>query len=637
MQRETSTVRRDRRPASIHTERRGVFIVIAALCLMVCMTLIAFGIDSGMISLTKTQMQSATDSAALAAAMEITDAITNAGANVTDVFAYAQQQARDEAVKVAQLNGVYVNGSVDVEFGRRTTDAAGNYQFDWSPSGDQVNVVKVIARRDNANQAAPDGRVAGMFSRVFDKDGTAIRTESISYIEPRDMVVVHDFSRSMNFDSYFNTEASTNLPQGQLEANLQLAWSDLNTPLGSLPATPDYCSKKQTTSGAYAIVTFKGTSVAITTNTKIKSVKLYFESNSSTSQTFTISNETTMTGTWAGTSGNSGKRIDKVDVVIRKMGSTTQSWTLPSHVYDTATVQAAFGLTSVTWPWAAGSWAEYVSFVKTNAGLYNYGYRDKYGGMTLMCYLFKSLPSQNQCKDLWKVRHYPFSSIKEGHELLCDYLADLGLDDHIGMVSYDWSHRVEKTLSSSTNPEFPNVDISAKPISSDYAAVKKLMHYKQAAYYSHFTNMPGGMKDAVALIDAYKREGSRPTIILMTDGNGNVMDSGENSAPVDNWNWNKLFDYDGDGKLDYQSDDQIAKCTLNYVKQAADKGYTVHAISVGVDADTELLQAVAWMGKGYYIHVPGGTSVSQMEAEIKAAFVKIAAAVPPARLISTGK
>ncbi|MFO0919539.1 MAG: hypothetical protein U0872_14665, partial [Planctomycetaceae bacterium] len=75
-----------------------------------------------------------------------------------------------------------------------------------------------------------------------------------------------------------------------------------------------------------------------------------------------------------------------------------------------------------------------------------------------------------------------------------------------------------------------------------------------------------------------------------------------------------------------------ACATLKYVKSAVDKGYTVHAISVGVDADRNLLKAVAWLGNGYYIEVPGGTDIAQKEADVKAAFAKIASAVPPARL-----
>ncbi len=610
--------------------RRGVFIVVGALCLVACMMFVAYSVDIGLISFTKTKMQNATDTAALAAAMEITNAISTAGPNVSDVFAYAQTQSRTAAQTVASLNGIYIDKNVDVLFGRRYYNtSSASYQTDWNAAANQTNAVKVIARRTGANTSAPDGKVPGMFSVVAGQTGTSVQTESIAYIEPRDMVVVHDFSRSMNFDSTFSDETVTRLTQAQIEANLALMWSDIQPlTLGTMAFTPQYMSQTKSNTGANGVVTFKNTSVDITTNTKIKTVKLTF-SNSAT-QSFSISNETTVSGSWAGTGSNAGKSIVQVDLTIRKVGSTSQSWTLSSHQYNSTTIAAAFGLTG-TYPYAGGSWSNYISFVQTNGGLGLYNYNHKYGGMTWLCYVMYAQPSFASTKDLWKTRHYPFTAIKEGHELLCDFLTNLGFDDHVGMVSYDSTHRVETTLSGTG---MPTVNISANPITNDYASVKALMHYKQAAHYSNATNMTGGLKDSITLLDNYKRTGSRPAILLMTDGNGNTLDSGESSTLPTGWDWNALFDYDGNGTGDYTTSDNYAKATLKYVKQAVDKGYTVHCISVGADADRNLLKAIAFLGKGYYIDVPGGSSVNDMQDQVKAAFTKIAAAVPPARLVS---
>jgi hypothetical protein len=239
--------------------------------------------------------------------------------------------------------------------------------------------------------------------------------------------------------------------------------------------------------------------------------------------------------------------------------------------------------------------------------------------------------SHDETEDLWKTRHYPFHAIKQGHELLCQYLADLGFDDELGMVSYDSNHRIETSINDS-DPETPNVDISSDPVTSDFESVRKLMHYKQASHYSNSTNMAGGLKDGIAMLDAHKRGGSRQAILLMTDGNGNTLDSGESGSLPSGWNWNELFDYNGDGVADYTTSNTSARCTLKYVKEAVDKGYTVHAISVGVDGDSNLLRAVAWLGNGHFVLVPGGQSVSDMEETVKAAFAKIASAVPAARL-----
>lgn len=611
--------------------RRGVFLVIAALCLAVVMTFVAFSVDTGIISLTKTKMQNGTDTAALAGAMEITYAISNAGTDVQDVFEYAKAQATAKAVQVAEMNSVYVDPAQDVVFGRRYRNSpTGDFQFDWNPASNQINCIKVIARRDNPDEEAPDGKVPGLFTGMFREHGSALKTESIAYIEPRDLVVVHDFSRSMNFDSYYTDEVSTPLPLAIIQQNLKMVYDDLApSGLGNMPYEGVYAWQTKSNTNASATVTYKGTSVDITTNTGIKSVIVYFENSGS--QTFNISNNTTKTGTWAGTGSNNNKRINKVDVTILRVGSTSQTWALTNYNYDASAVINAFNMGS--YPYSSGSWANYVSFVKTNAALNNYGYRDKYGGNTFVCYVLRSIPSYADCKDLWKTRHYPFHAIKEGHQILCEFLKELGFDDYVGMVSYDNSHRIETKLETN-NPAFPAVDITSTPLTNDYDAVNKLMKYKQAAHHSFATNMSGGLKRAIQLIDNHKRMGSRPAILLMTDGNSNTLDSGENGALPQGWSWNALFDYDGNGSADFSTNNVQQTAVLKYVKQAVDKGYTVHAISVGNDADRNLMKAVAWLGNGYWVDVPGGMTALDMEEDLREAFAKIASAVPPARLVN---
>jgi Flp pilus assembly protein TadG len=611
--------------------RRGVFLVITAICLAAVMTFVAFSVDMGIISLTKTRMQNATDSSALGAAMEITSAIENAGADVADVFVYAQAQAKAKAIQMASLNGVHVDES-DIVFGRRYDDANGDYQYDWNPAGYQVNCVKVTAARDNPDTNAPNGQVPGLFTGMFKSTGTTVSTSSISYIEPRDIVVVHDFSRSMNFDSYFSSEVGTPLPNATIETNLQTVYDSLlPTGLGNMTYAPQYASQTLSNTGAWATVTYKGKIISVTANTAIKSVKLLFNSSGSQSQTFTISSNSTLSGSWQGTGGNSTKRVVKAEITIRRVGSTTQNWSLTAFSYDSNAVINHFSLG--TFPYPGGSWSNYVNYVQTETALDGPGYRDMYGGKTFTCYVMRHCPSYSQCKDLWRTKHYPFHAIKEGHEMLCTFLEDLGFDDYVGMVSYDTSHRIEKSIVSD-HAEIPSVDISANPLTSDYDSVNKLMKYKQAAHYSSSTNMAGGLKRSLELIDAHKRSGSRPAIILMTDGNSNTLDSGEDGALPSGWDWAALFDYDGNGSADYSTSSSQKTAVLKYVKQAVDKGYTVHAISVGNDADRDLLEAVAYLGNGYWVNVPGGMSASDMEDELEEAFIKIASDVPPARLVN---
>ena len=46
------------------------------------------------------------------------------------------------------------------------------------------------------------------------------------------------------------------------------------------------------------------------------------------------------------------------------------------------------------------------------------------------------------------------------------------------------------------------------------------------------------------------------------------------------------------------------------------------------------MEAIAHLGGGIHIIVPGGTSVAEMQADIEAAFQQIAAMVPPAKLLN---
>ena len=65
---------------------------------------------------------------------------------------------------------------------------------------------------------------------------------------------------------------------------------------------------------------------------------------------------------------------------------------------------------------------------------------------------------------------------------------------------------------------------------------------------------------------------------------------------------------------------------------AAQEGITIHTLSVGADADDDLMEAIAFVGGGIFIDVPGGDP-AVMEADLLEAFGQIASKVPPAKLV----
>lgn len=703
--------------------RRGAFMVVAVFGLVLTVGFVAFSVDIGIISLMRTKMQSAVDSAALAAAMEITAAVQTAPPDETNITAYARGAAAQKAADVALLNGIYVDPQTDVTFGSRIYNQnTRQFATNWSIGpNDAANVVKVVARKENSDMSQPDARLRLFFAGIFGQHAASLRSEAVAYVEARDIVVVHDFSRSMNFDSYFAEEASTSLADSEIIANLQAVYDDLQPlNLGNLGFTPQWLTVSQTNPNLS--VKFRYAACDVTSAHPLKSVKLKFSGNSS--QTFNASgltgtfagtgnysgrnietvwvtatvpeqvpqsasvsqsgspsisgsytgnrqsvslnassswnrveirftdgstqtfSTTSKSGTYAGTGGNSGKELSSVRV---RYSSSWRNWiNAPAVTYSTEytdqtfqfddsneVVKTAFNLNSVSYPYPSGSWDEYIDFCRSNTGLGNKGLREMYGGQTFVQYLLRSKSAHSQTPALATTRHYPFHAIKMGHNLLCNFLENLGFNDYIGMVSYDTSHRIESVQN---GDGIPAVDISAKPLCNDYQAVNNLMLYKQAAHYNPSTNIGGGMRDAITLLDNYGRPGARPNIVLMTDGNSNVSD-GSTSLP---YGYNSWFDgYDGVGStynisFDSPSNNELtARRQLLYeVNQAVAKGYTVHTIAVGADADWRTLQAIAFYGKGTAAYVPGGTSVEEMQAGLLAAFHKIAGLVPPAKLLS---
>ena len=129
----------------------------------------------------------------------------------------------------------------------------------------------------------------------------------------------------------------------------------------------------------------------------------------------------------------------------------------------------------------------------------------------------------------------------------------------------------------------------------------------------------------------------------MTDGQPNQYPAGFNmgSLPPD-WDWDELTDFDGNGSADFEIDTNYGSWDSNWravlhafvkAKEAMDANIVVHTLSVGSGADTNLMSAIAKMTGGVHLHVPGGSTIEQMEEDLQAAFALLAGRVPPARLV----
>lgn len=604
--------------------RRGGFTVVAAFCLLAAIAFAALSVDIGMIALTRTRMQNAVDAAALAAAQEIPAAIQaagEAGKSADQANAIAESAGRAMAVKVAGLNGVYIDGARDVKFGKRVYNkSTGKFAVSWGAS--PYNAVKVTAHMDNSNPKAPDKSLDLLFAPAVGRDAQKIVTSAAAYVEARDLILCLDYTASMNDDSTFAGIAKLGRPA--VESNMLDIFKQLGLNLPKLPDTPQYMTVTgAVTGGPNVTVAFQGPGVSASCSQNITAVKLTFDNGATQSFSFSAKSVTA-----AGTGSNAKSYVTRADVTANK--KTVSLYCANSDV------KKAFGLDTVPYPYPVGSWDEYIDTTKT-LGVYktNYGYDVmggydwKYGKLTFVFYLLNMHSKYSETPALWKTSHYPFHAMKEGASLFCGYMGDLDFGDHVGLVTYDESARIETKL---VEPQDGTVvDISSSPITGDYAAIDKIQRHKQAGHYASMTGIGYGLDKAIELLQKNGRYGARPTILLMTDGNANVAPSGW-SKPG-SWSWATLTDYDGNGSADYSTTDVNKLYAFYQAKRAIDFGYTIHTMTVGADADRDLMKAIAFAGNGEYIDVPGGSTVSSQEAGLKDAFRRIATLVPPAKLL----
>lgn len=150
------------------TGRRGNIVVLSAAFIVALMGFTAFGLDIGYIAMVRTQLNSASDGAALAGANELASGLgPSTGSNQPATIA---NLAKSSAVSTAganragDKNSVYVNPSTNIRFGRRTNDGSG-----WSNTwgAQPYNLIEVSTIRGSAGGASGDTALPLFFARAL--------------------------------------------------------------------------------------------------------------------------------------------------------------------------------------------------------------------------------------------------------------------------------------------------------------------------------------------------------------------------------------------------------------------------------------------------------------------------------------
>jgi len=572
-------------------ERQGVIVVLTAFLLTVLFAFLALSVDTGRVVLTETQMQNAADAASLAASQEIQAAVhaagQGAGSATIDANSIAVTAARNMAADVAEANGVYVDPDQDVQFGKRIYNPVnGDWSVQWG--GAPYNVVKVTARRTGEDTSAPDGEFPLAFGWAIGKDSVPLEASSTAFTEARDLVLVLDFSGSMNYDSQLTSSLGLSVAEGLLD-NM---WDAM---VAADPKWPGTSTSKFPLSGFGSINSYQGTYVSSTTTSTILSTLGLTQNDASGSRLYPYP--------------QAGRSSDG----------------LPKSKPSNSTSDAL--------------WTKYVDFVKNHPKT---EYRNYYGYRTLMDYLQQKAISgftprdRYTSEDMWRTPHQPMAPLKKGTSLFLAFLDDLDFGDEVGFVGYgEWGVQIV-----SLNDGDASVDVSSDPITPDYSQIDVMQIHHQAGEFNGQTNMGDGiLKGREMLVgkagdpndDGFTRYGARPTMILMTDGLANRRPSGW-SLPS-SFHWEDWTDYNGDGTADYTTSDNYKRYAFWEATEAIKRGITIHTIAVGAAADRDMLEAIAFAGGGVYIDVPADSTVEEVEAQLSAAFSQIAAKVPPAQLL----
>ena len=548
------------------------------------MALLAFAVDLGYIINVRSELKRATDAAALAGAGSLVDGTDKAEVEAFEYLArnpisgktYEAQDADgnrilpDNPAWINYLDDLFTQNREDfvVEWGHWDPETHTFMQSDELPS-----TLRVVATHND---------VPLFFAKMLGQNSFDASAESIARFQPRDIALVLDFSASMCYDSQLRRVVEygeENRPT--IEENLQQIYEDLGSPnYGKLQFTPEYLTVVgQPASGCVpqCSVTFRESDVYVTSTKDLSNVVLGFSDG--TKQKF--DGLSGRTGTFRGTSGNYNKQITKVWVKSGCNDSGEGPGYGERFEDNYQTIKAAFGLSNVPYPYPSGSWESYIDYAKSNSYVKNTGYRKKYGFLTLVNYWLEQKTSYAETPDLWKTSAQPIGAVKDAVSVFMDYIQAVDCDDRVGLAIYDSPNQtalVEQTLT------------------RDLEVIEETVQHRQAGHYDRMTNIGAGIRSGRLELDSHARIGAFKMIVLMTDGNAN-RPSNESYA---------------------------RQYALEQARLAAEKRYPIVTISLGVDADTELMQEIADITKGVHFNIPGGESVQNYTEQLREVFHRIA-------------
>jgi hypothetical protein len=422
------------------------------------------------------------------------------------------------------------------------------------------------------------------FARALGRNDFTLTSRAIAMYQPRDIMVVLDFSASMNDDSEFG--AISQFGKDAILAGLQQMYEELGSPVyGNMTFDPQFIKLEgadpQDGSQPKIYVEYRGGKVYVESSLALSNVVVRYSNGS----VYTYQGLSGQTGTF----GN-GNVISKVWV---KSGDN-ESGDGPGYgeLFDfsdfRSAAKIALGLSSVPYPYASGSWNTFIDYCKSNSTNKNAGFRYKIGYANLINYWLEQKPAANQTSDLWMVSAQPVTAVKEALDVFMEYVSVVETNDRVGLAIYDAADGNGKLESGLT---------------TDFNYVADLARHRQAGHYHSYTNIGAGMETARLELQENGRTNAFKMIVLMTDG-------------MANWH---------NGQYDTSA---AYAHVLAEAQAAADLNIPIVAISLGAGADTSLMNSVAEITESRHFNIPGGQAVADYREDLLQVFRDIAASRP---------
>jgi Flp pilus assembly protein TadG len=594
-----------------HPRRQGVVAVQVVVILMALLGCAAFAVDMGYMWNVRADLQRTADAAALASAGQLAELEEPA------------EQARQAAEEYVQHNAV-VNQEValavgDVQLGRASLEED-QYVFEEVDDDEFPDAVRV--RIDTTRNF--------YFAQVFGRHDKTVSASATALLVPRDIVIVADLSASHNDDSELGSYRDTDinlwdvwhaLPGGADSVGSLYSEDDL----GGLDADDDQVAGpgwgymrhlqwgEEDVSDEYnpladaglTRLSRYGNGADDWNSAHLRSYLENLTLDGGAQYTDEEIDEILDTGHHSSSSRYRRQVAVALGLAVWNSGKDGGAWEqmgLPH--WQGGDEDDRVDSNELIWienffNEPGDRWLDYISWATssyTRMASANSNFSASFGPKTFTNYLLEQRWAYNQTPELAVTPHQPMQAVKDAVEILIDVVNSFENDDQLALDIYGYTARHQVTLRSRPHLE----DITTGPDG---------LSNMQAGHFDGWTNTGGGLEYGIqTLTDEPARPAAHKMIVLLTDGQANITPDGE--WPHGSWS-------DQQDILE-----ESRHYVLDQAQQAADLGIRIFAVSVGVYADTDLMDEVAAITNGEHLRATS-SDIAEYTEQLEDIFIRL--------------